>query len=628
MLAIQRQTENQHPQTLDIPRNQSWSTPSNIINNNNLNNIFSFGVDQPLFDYQPTQFASSSPQPLMQADQNNTWLSNGQLTPTSTTRAHHRESSLSSYGSAGPASPYTVNSSNPQVAGDIYHEFQDFHHPVSKPITPIHTPLQENFIPPPYPNYYQNSPLNFSMAQDGLPKQMGNAELMPAAEIRNGRRSMATVASESSSTPQSSYEDEKHKNGYRAMPKLDRTMTDIYADELYNPSIQFTSAAPSSNTISTTPVSPQNDIFSQRLQTAASQHLTAPNTQSPLLLPSRGDRSPFRQGSPLAPTGTSYSTPSSNLRFGTATHLREQQKAANDARALQQQIERTSPVDTAPKTISPKEVALVYHETEEDSKVGSLFRPQQLSPNSMGGSRNFRTDIDETASSQQSYGSMATTRRESSSYSNSSQPQHMNYGFGVPAVTNRQIPQQYPFVPQTQRQSSNLSGVSEDFPASLAAMESSSSEFTPASPVLKKPAGASADTGTYTCTYHGCTLRFDTPAKLQRHKREGHRNSATVGSGADEGGMTSAAQRNSQAGPHKCERINPSTGKPCNTIFSRPYDLTRHEDTIHNARKLKVHCPLCTEEKTFSRNDALTRHLRVVHPEHVEMNKSRRRAHD
>jgi uncharacterized Zn-finger protein len=89
--------------------------------------------------------------------------------------------------------------------------------------------------------------------------------------------------------------------------------------------------------------------------------------------------------------------------------------------------------------------------------------------------------------------------------------------------------------------------------------------------------------------------------------------------------MTSAANRNSQAGPHKCERINPSTGKPCNTIFSRPYDLTRHEDTIHNARKQKVHCPICTEEKTFSRNDALTRHMRVVHPQYADQSNRRRR---
>jgi uncharacterized Zn-finger protein len=92
--------------------------------------------------------------------------------------------------------------------------------------------------------------------------------------------------------------------------------------------------------------------------------------------------------------------------------------------------------------------------------------------------------------------------------------------------------------------------------------------------------------------------------------------------------MTSAAlMRNSQAGPHKCDRINPSTGKPCNTVFSRPYDLTRHEDTIHNARKQKVRCHLCTEDKSFSRNDALTRHMRVVHPE-VEFGRSRRKHHD
>ena len=30
-------------------------------------------------------------------------------------------------------------------------------------------------------------------------------------------------------------------------------------------------------------------------------------------------------------------------------------------------------------------------------------------------------------------------------------------------------------------------------------------------------------TGGYSCTYHGCQLRFETPAKLQKHKREGHR---------------------------------------------------------------------------------------------------------
>lgn len=50
----------------------------------------------------------SSPDAL---ESNNSWLSSGQLTSISATRTHHRESSLSSLGSAGPASPYTTNTS-------------------------------------------------------------------------------------------------------------------------------------------------------------------------------------------------------------------------------------------------------------------------------------------------------------------------------------------------------------------------------------------------------------------------------------------------------------------------------------------------------------------------------------
>jgi len=574
---------------------------------NPTNNLFSFGQDQPLFDYQP--------QPQMQSD---SWLDNGQLTPRSTTRTHHRESSLSSLGSAGPASPYTANTSNPQVVGDLYHDFHDFQHN-SKPLTPVHTPSQEHFITPHYSNFYHNSHLAYTMGQDGMAKT-GDAELMPAPEFNHsGRPSITSVASHDSPSTPPSYEEERQKNVYRStVPKLDRTMTDIYADELYNPSFQITSAAPTSTP--SIAVSPQNDVFSQRLQAATSQHLSA-NTQTPLTIPSR-ERSPFRQGSPLAPSGNSFGTQSPNVRFGTATHMREQQKLENDARALQQQLERTSPEHTTPKTISPKDVDLVYHENEEDAKT-SLFPQQESQRQTYQKQTSSAHELAESDdnTSQRSYSSMATSRRESSAYSNSSTPQQSSFNFAPPAVPgNVRIPQQYPFVPQARRQPSNLSNVTEEFPATLTSMESSSSEYVPESSEIKKPAGASADTGTYSCTYRNCSLRFDSPQKLQRHKREGHRNSAP-----EEGGMTS---RNSQAGPHKCERINPSTGKPCNSIFSRPYDLTRHEDTIHNSRKQKLSCPLCVEEKLFSRNDALTRHLRVVHPEHADLSKTRRRGRD
>lgn len=47
-----------------------------------------------------------------------------------------------------------------------------------------------------------------------------------------------------------------------------------------------------------------------------------------------------------------------------------------------------------------------------------------------------------------------------------------------------------------------------------------------------------------------------------------------------------------------------TTRKPCNSIFPRPYDLTRHEDTIHNGRKIEVSdATSVLGGKTFRRND-------------------------
>ncbi len=99
--------------------------------------------------------------------------------------------------------------------------------------------------------------------------------------------------------------------------------------------------------------------------------------------------------------------------------------------------------------------------------------------------------------------------------------------------------------------------------------------------------------------------RSTTTAPPKQHQREGHRPPGAVG-------MTSALL-NTQSGPHRCDRTNPSTGKPCNTVFSRPYDLTRHEETVHNARKQKVQCDVC--KKTFGRADRLTQHYRTCHPD-------------
>ncbi|KFY46064.1 hypothetical protein V494_00628 [Pseudogymnoascus sp. VKM F-4513 (FW-928)] len=647
------------------------------------------GSDSPLFDYatsEPEGFGSddiwqSQEDQLMQSEQSgipSSWhFANGKLTPTSA-RSHQRESSQSSLGSAGPASPYNHNTSHPQVVlppdsagGETYYDGlpvadQATYYNFAK--TPSHTQdqylpavFQQNYNFHPYStptNYNSMMPMdkNAMMRDDetmsipdyghsGRPS-VASTQGSPATPIGHGFEEPNRKAGEISSlqdrwmgSSSQSYPDADY-HGSNTIPKLDRTMSDAYNDELYSPNFTFTSAAPSQESRMFSP-SQNSDVFSQRLQAANSQHLSA-GTQQPLGNQSRR-RSPFRQGSPLAPLphrGFNSQASSQQIRLGTAAHMREQQKAENDARVLEEQIRRSSPEQSTPKTISPKDAVLDYHGTEEDAamplfpQTTQQYRfPKPISQESQ--------DLDDT-SSQQSFASMVTSRRPSSSaYSNSSQATPRNrssFNFAPPSVpgTAHFPQQQYQFVLQQRQQAQNLADRSSQLPVALPSVESSNSDYATDASELKKPEKSSADSGTYTCTYHGCTLRFETPAKLQKHKREGHRQSAPLISGvatsarrasSDGGsGMTSAALlRNSQAGPHKCERINPSTGKPCNAIFSRPYDLTRHEDTIHNARKQKVHCQFCTEEKTFSRNDALTRHMRVVHPEIDFPGKTRRR---
>jgi len=104
------------------------------------------------------------------------------------------------------------------------------------------------------------------------------------------------------------------------------------------------------------------------------------------------------------------------------------------------------------------------------------------------------------------------------------------------------------------------------------------------------------DTGCYTCTYHDCNLHFETEGKMKKHL-------------VTHTGMSGVHRR------YKCKQINPTTRKCCTATFNRPYDLTRHERDIHDRKKQKIRCAICVEIKMFSRNDALTRHMRIVHPE-------------
>jgi hypothetical protein len=422
----------------------------------------------------------------------------------------------------------------------------------------------------------------------------------------------------------------------RPVPKLERTFTDIAADTgFYEPS-SSQPALPSKPAQSSL-LSPYRSNANENVQRAL-QAAQYARSQSPSSTASRSD-SPFRKSSPYRPASNSFTSP-----MGTAVAAREQNRQADAAYAMKSQIQTSD--DGELKTISPKDALLDYRESDEDSKV-PLFPDNGASEydgqyNSGEQYRNATQTNFDTTSSQQSYRRDSwATPQFSPNFSTTTAPplqQTSSFNFATPSSIQNNInglpltaTSQYRSTPNTM---SSTVDQTPEFPAHLTSMESSASEAEPpngsqnsvlSDRYLTKPASSAADSGTYSCTYHGCSQRFETPQKLQKHKRDGHRNTNLSAA------MTSAAilERNSQAGPHKCERINPTTGKPCSTVFSRPYDLTRHEDTIHNGRKQKVRCALCVEEKTFSRNDALTRHMRVVHPEVDFPGKHRRRGgHD
>lgn len=602
-----------------------------------------------------------------------------------TAHTHQRTSSASTVASAGPASPFSYNSLYPQVAQSEYTpqspsaDFWDFS--ASQADQPSlsfskHQLSQADsfFLNAPgyMPSQAAHTPAAH-LAMKGFAIDHHNLEDLPTEATHSPRQSMSSVGQNSPATPRSTVDDNENKpaktnsNGEigtkqddyswddyllfgpvdysRSNPnvQLHRTESAAYQDELYNPA-NFSAPAPSASKPSNNYLSPHRNLVNERLQTANIARSVSPSSVS-------RERSPFRHGSPLAPAQDAWNSP----RMGTQAGLRQQQKEETAQAEIAQHRPALKREPT--KTISPKDALLDYTETDQQP----LF--QDTIPTGykqhFGGTEQFPQNFFSQGNAAFATG-LPTSQPNMTSFRASNSADGFSGGnFNISPAMQGQV--QHPFqAGQYQQANSNLNtsfptgGLTEptpDFPAHLTSMESSMSEGNPGpssqegpSLPVQRPDDTRANTGTYTCTYHGCTQRFESQPALQRHKRDYHRSQAhnnrdsgadsvatsvspsspgarstesPAPSDGDESGMTSAAllARNSQAGPHKCNRINPSTGKPCNTVFSRPYDLTRHEDTIHNNRKMKVRCPHCREEKTFSRNDALTRHMRVVHPE-------------
>lgn len=511
--------------------------------------------------------------------------------------SHQRESSLTStLGSTGPNSPCSPNIPTPHIAvsDSVDDTFRDGQGTTSwnYHFAPEQAPVQQDqFLytgPPVYGLQITGQPAKNPYAADGFagsratepppgmdaPYSPGMHQSIPmtssasapltnsAPGFRHSQSSMQTSGESveglrqrggkivaPSWAPVHSDSQDDDFTAIPDVPKLDRTMTDIYNDNLYNPNLDIISSA----SPSAAPSSPSDDIFSQRLDAARSQG---------------GHQQ--RNGAP----GAHVPVTSSYHPRGSGSHEAQLFQDASDAHT--------------PQTISPQESMLDFSETDGGSSNLSLFpRPE---------SNGFGT-----------MDSLGHGDFPQGHYHRDPGQNNMPY---ISADSS-----------STLFGSQDLSIFGHQDARPSAAMQPA--EDANAAWVGHAPGPTEdGDRGTYSCTYHGCSQRFETPALLQKHKREGHRQANSLKS-TSRGGKSSVVD--TQAGPHRCQRINPSTGKICKAVFSRPYDLTRHEDTIHNARKQKVRCDLCTEEKLFSRADALTRHYRVCHPDVEPPGKHKRR---
>lgn len=611
--------------------------------------------------------------------------------PLKRARTHQRTPSASTVASNGPASPYTANTSYPHIANTDYSPNSPAHYADQAAFstkhlpTPQQTPTDSSFATAGYiPSQVSHTP-NGRLAMSGFPIDHQFSDEFPPDFIPASRQSMSS-GHDSPATPQSHAGDHydprgglpMNQNGEIVSEKYEseidyslygisdyrqpnpnvqlyRTESQAYQDELFNPTTYTSTSASAPKRASDFYLSPHRNLVTERLQTA-----NLARSASPTSVVSR-ERSPFRDGSPLAPT-TDWQSAG---QVGTAAGMRQQQKEEAEQAEYAQHVPSLQREPT--KTISPKDALLDYHDTEQPP----LFQDQVPAGYKQhnGGSENWQksdnwqnTFVSQPGSSFGALSAPVTSAQQMTVFRatpNGGVWPEANFHYMSLPLANNQEQSQIQGTPfhgnAYTAPSMDYSDTTPEFPAHLTSMESSVSEGGPplssqnsfSTPSgVQRPMDTRANTGTYTCTYHGCTERFDTHINLQKHKRDFHRSqqhnkeSTSTPTGTDStpprstespapsgSGMTSAAilARNSQAGPHKCSRINPSTNKPCNTVFSRPYDLTRHEDTIHNNRKQKVRCPMCREEKTFSRNDALTRHMRVVHPEVESFGKRSRR---
>ncbi|KAI9886037.1 MAG: hypothetical protein M1823_002157 [Watsoniomyces obsoletus] len=320
-------------------------------------------------------------------------------------KMHQRAHSNSSIASTGPASPFDTNSiSNPYIVSsnnntpgsNMTVDSPGFdagsptdHNSKAVP-TPSHTPLRQTYLLPEGDYSSTNMRRRCSMAHRRS-TSLGDApsSLTPATtygEQHSESRSAVTNTTSALDAWIGQGPGEVDSNNNKSIvPKLQRTTTDAIEDELFPPTSLGTistspSISPSTHrrTVSENQnlLSPYRTVFNERMYAANQAHLLEARGSSPGTTTLSRERSPFRQGSPYAPSVSSFDTPSPHhhhhSRFGSLS---------STGRGGSQVMEVSVPDEvTAPPraTISPRDVQLEFHDVDEDSQM-PLFPPMSES---------------------------------------------------------------------------------------------------------------------------------------------------------------------------------------------------------------------------------------------------------
>ncbi|KAI6957341.1 hypothetical protein KC321_g14641, partial [Hortaea werneckii] len=285
--------------------------------------------------------------------------------------SHQRTPSASTVASNGPASPYAQNWAYPQIASTDFapHSLADFADQANygnfgkqRLAPPAQFPIDTAYLSAGYvPSAAAHTGGGAHQAMKGFAIDYHNGEDF-GPELAY---SMSSNRHESPTTPQSGSGDSVSQNGQYSMPQNDyrpsnpnvqlfRTESQAYQDELYNPPTTTYNSTPATTKTSSNLLSPHRNLVSERLNTA-----NIARSQSPTSAVSR-ERSPFRDGSPLAPAGA-WRSPAGQV--GTAAGMRQQQKEQADQAELAQHRPQLKREPT--KTISPKDALLDYNEQEQ-----------------------------------------------------------------------------------------------------------------------------------------------------------------------------------------------------------------------------------------------------------------------